>query len=73
MEIYYEVSFDSFFIDDHVPQTFQDTPWGHRGRAFANGYIQALIEAVTKQGAAAGRAPGTVRNWEPEATAVGAR
>ena len=24
-------------------------PWGHRGRAFANGYIQALIEAVTKQ------------------------
>ena len=49
MEIYYDVGFDSFFIDDHVPQTFQDTAWGHRGRAFANGYIQALIEAVTKQ------------------------
>ena len=27
----------------------QDTPWGHRARAFANGYIQAMIEAVTKQ------------------------
>jgi mannonate dehydratase len=48
MQIYHEVGFDSFFIDDHVPQTFQDTPWGHRGRAFANGYIQGLIEAVKK-------------------------
>ena len=65
MEIYYDVGFDSFFIDDHVPQTYQDTQWGHRGRAFANGYIQALIEAVTKQARAAGRPPGTVRNWEP--------
>ena len=49
MQIYHEVGFDSFFIDDHVPQTYQDTEWGHRGRAFANGYIQAMIEAVTKQ------------------------
>ena len=52
MQIYHEVGFDSFFIDDHVPQTFEDTPWGHRGRAFANGYIQAMIEAVTKQSVA---------------------
>ena len=49
MRTYFEVGFDGFFIDDHVPQTFQDTPWGHRGRAFANGYIQGLIEAVKKQ------------------------
>jgi mannonate dehydratase len=49
MQIYCEVGFDGFFIDDHVPQTFQDTAWGHRGRAFANGYIQGLIEAVQKQ------------------------
>ncbi|HBD82891.1 MAG TPA: mannonate dehydratase, partial [Dehalococcoidia bacterium] len=49
MTIYNEVGFDGFFIDDHVPQTYQDTEWGHRGRAFANGYIQAMIEAVTKQ------------------------
>jgi mannonate dehydratase len=49
MQTYCEVGFDSFFIDDHVPQTFQDTAWGHRGRAFANGYIQGLIEAVKKQ------------------------
>ena len=48
MKIYYEVGFDGFFIDDHVPNTYQDTEWGHRGRAFANGYIQGLLEAVTK-------------------------
>ena len=49
MKIYCEVGFDGFFIDDHVPQTFEDTFWGHRGRAFANGYIQGLIEAVKKE------------------------
>jgi len=65
MQLYYDVGFDGFFIDDHVPQTFQDTPWGHRGRAFANGYIQALIEAVTKQAEAEGRPAGTLRDWVP--------
>ncbi|HEX3811774.1 MAG TPA: mannonate dehydratase [Mycobacteriales bacterium] len=49
MKIYHEVGFDGFFIDDHVPHTHGDTQWGHRGRAFANGYIQAMIESVTKQ------------------------
>ena len=48
MKIYHEVGYDIFFIDDHVPATFQDTSFGHRGRAFAMGYIQALIEAVQK-------------------------
>ena len=48
MTIYQDVGFDGFFIDDHVPNTYQDTEWGHRGRAFANGYIQGLIEAVAK-------------------------
>jgi mannonate dehydratase len=67
MEIYYDVGFDGFFIDDHVPQTFQDTVWGHRGRAFANGYIQALIEAVTRQRQAAGVQPGSIRDWAPRA------
>ena len=50
MQIYNKHDFDGFFIDDHVPHTHQDTQWGHRGRAFANGYIQALIEAVQKGG-----------------------
>ena len=49
MKTYKDSGYDSFFIDDHVPQTHQDSDWGHRGRAFANGYIQAMIEAVTKE------------------------
>lgn len=51
MKTYNDAGYKSFFIDDHVPHTHQDTDWGHRGRAFANGYIQAMIEAVTKQAA----------------------
>ncbi|GAA5015750.1 mannonate dehydratase [Actinopolymorpha pittospori] len=51
MRIYHEVGFDGFLIDDHVPHTHGDTAWGHRGRAFANGYIQGLIEGVTKEAA----------------------
>ncbi len=50
MKTYNDNGYDSFFIDDHVPHTHEDTPWGHRGRAFANGYIQAMIEAVQKGG-----------------------
>ena len=49
MKTYHDNGYDSFFIDDHVPHTHLDTAWGHRGRAFANGYIQAMIEAVAKQ------------------------
>ena len=48
MKIYHKHNFDGFFMDDHVPHTHGDTEWGHRGRAFANGYIQAMIEAVQK-------------------------
>jgi len=49
MKIYHKHNFDGFFMDDHVPHTHGDTEWGHRGRAFANGYIQAMIEAVSKE------------------------
>ena len=48
MKIYHKHNFDGFFMDDHIPDTHGDTPWNHRGRAFANGYIQAMIEAVQK-------------------------
>ena len=48
MNIYHEVGFDGVFVDDHVPTVVGDTSWGHRGRAFANGYIQALIDVVAK-------------------------
>ena len=48
MEIYNEVGFDGVFVDDHVPVGVNDTTWGHRGRAFAKGYIQATIESVKR-------------------------
>lgn len=43
-----EVNFTGFIIDDHVPHMIGDTPWGHRGRAYAIGYIRALIDVVEK-------------------------
>jgi mannonate dehydratase len=43
-----EVGFTGFMLDDHVPHVVDDTEWGHRGRAFATGYIMALVEAVRK-------------------------
>lgn len=41
-----EVGFDGFILDDHVPHMIDDTEWGHRGRAYATGYIMALMNAV---------------------------
>ncbi|RAV20841.1 mannonate dehydratase [Paenibacillus contaminans] len=38
--------FDGFILDDHVPEIAGDTPWGHRARAHAIGYIQGLIAAA---------------------------
>jgi mannonate dehydratase len=43
---YKEVGFDGCIIDDHVPMGIDDSPWCHRGRAYAAGYIRALIKAV---------------------------
>lgn len=46
MLAYKKVGFDGCIIDDHVPMGADDSPWGHRSRAYAAGYIQALIKAV---------------------------
>ena len=35
--------FTGFMLDDHVPHMDDDTPWNHRGRAHAVGYMQGLI------------------------------
>jgi mannonate dehydratase len=43
-----ENGFNSFLIDDHVPHMIDDTRWGHRGRAYAIGYLQALIDIMNK-------------------------
>lgn len=43
-----EVGFTGFLLTDHVPHIVDDTPWGHRSRAYAIGYIQALLDVVRK-------------------------
>ena len=48
MKAYKEVEFDGPMIDDHVPRMIDDTPWGHRSRAYAIGYMKALIQVVEK-------------------------
>jgi len=50
MQALKEHGFNSFIIDDHVPHMIDDTRWGHRGRAYAIGYLAALIDVVNKFG-----------------------
>jgi mannonate dehydratase len=45
-----EVGFTGFLLDDHVPRMINDTEWGHRSRAYAIGYIAALLDAVNQLG-----------------------
>ena len=46
LKLYKAVGFTGFLMDDHVPHLDGDSDWGHRSRAYAFGYIQALIEVV---------------------------
>jgi mannonate dehydratase len=41
-----EVGFRGFILDDHVPHMVNDSPWGHRGRAYATGYIAGMLNAL---------------------------
>jgi mannonate dehydratase len=57
MRTYFEAGYDGVFMDDHCPFIANDVDFpgnlgGYRSRIFAQGYIQAMIEAVTKGGAA---------------------
>jgi mannonate dehydratase len=54
MRMHRDSGFQGVFIDDHCPNVHGDSPFpgnlgGYRSRLFALGYIQALIEAVTKE------------------------
>ena len=40
------VGFSGFLLDDHVPHLVNDSPYGHRGRAYALGYIRGLLRAI---------------------------
>jgi mannonate dehydratase len=46
MRCYKEVNFDGVLIDDHTPHVINDSPWGHRGRAFSIGFMQACLRCV---------------------------
>jgi len=46
MRAYKEVGYTGTLMPDHTPRVAGDTPYGHRGRAFALGYIKALMHAV---------------------------
>jgi mannonate dehydratase len=46
MRAYHESNFDGVLIPDHTPHVVDDSQWGHRGRAYAIGYMKALMKAV---------------------------
>jgi mannonate dehydratase len=41
-----EVGFRGFILDDHVPHMVNDSSWGHRGRAYATGYIAGMLNTL---------------------------
>ena len=45
-----DVGFDGFIMDDHVPHMAGDTVWGHRGRAYATGYIKGMCRMLEALG-----------------------
>lgn len=48
MKAFKENGFTGFLIDDHVPHMVDDSDWNHRGRAYATGYMLALLAAVNE-------------------------
>ena len=48
MRAYKEVDFRGVLIVDHTPGMVGDTGWGHRGRAYAIGYMKALLKCVNE-------------------------
>lgn len=43
------VGFTGFILDDHVPRMIGDAEYAYRGRAYAIGYLQALLAAVESE------------------------
>lgn len=46
MKLLKKHGFNGFIVDDHVPHMLGDTPWKHRGRAFATGYLRGVAAAI---------------------------
>jgi mannonate dehydratase len=48
MRAYRDVGYSHAMMPDHSPAIAGDTRYGHRGRAYAIGYMRALMDAVAK-------------------------
>jgi mannonate dehydratase len=46
MRAYQEVGYEHMIVPDHYPHIPGDSPWGHQSRAYAIGYVKALIAAT---------------------------
>jgi len=46
LRAYKEVGYTGTIMPDHTPQVVGDTPWGARGRAYALGYMRALMKVL---------------------------
>jgi mannonate dehydratase len=46
MQIFKEVGYKDIIIPDHTPHGAGDTEYGHRGRAYAIGYMKGLMQAT---------------------------
>ena len=42
------VGFDGFILDDHTPLVVNDSPYGHRARAYTMGYILGILEVLQR-------------------------
>ena len=45
-KVHKEVGLAGFLFDDHVPMITGDTAWRHRPRAYAWGYMRALLDML---------------------------
>jgi mannonate dehydratase len=45
----HDVGFDGALLLDHVPNVDGDTAWGHRSRAYGNGYLRCLIDGLGRE------------------------
>ena len=46
LKAYRDAGYDGVITPDHTPRVIGDTTYGHRGRAFALGYIRAAMQAL---------------------------
>jgi len=46
MNAYQDVGYEHMIVPDHYPRILGDSRWGHQSRAYAVGYIRALLSAL---------------------------